>query len=284
MASHLPAATAAAIAVLFSLTPAVAETPLERGEYIVRGIGSCGNCHTPLDANAQPIMDQELSGRLAEDGESFTAYAANLTPAGPLGKWSDDDIKKALRDGVRPDGSIIGPPMPIEMYRGLSDDDLTAIVTFLRSLKPVQNDVPKSVYRIPLPKSYGPPVASVTAPPRGVTAEYGKYIAGPLTHCMDCHTPLGPDGKLLLDTDAGRGGREFQGPWGYSYSANITPHTDGIADVTDDQLKEMITKGVRPGGIAMLPPMPYAWLAKFTPDDLNAVVVYLRSLPPLPSN
>ena len=281
MASLMPATVA--VATFVSLTTAFAQTPLERGEYIVRGPGGCGNCHTPLDADSNPLLDQELSGRLAEDTEAFTAYAPNLTPAGPIGKWTDEQLKIALREGRRPDGTIIGPPMPINMYKGLSDDDVTAIIAFLRTLKPVENQLPASTYRIPLPANYGPPVTSVTAPPKGVTVEYGEYLAGPVMHCMECHTPPGPNGPMV-DTDLGRGGFEFQGPWGFSYSSNITPHEDGIGSKSDEDVKQMITTGVRPGGVAMLPPMPYYYLAKMTPDDLNAIMLYLRSIPPLPSN
>jgi predicted lactoylglutathione lyase len=65
-------------------------------------------------------------------------------------------------------------------------------------------------------------------------------------------------------------------------AANITSHADGLADYSDDELKAMITKGVRPGGTPMLPPMPYGYLGRMSAEDLDAIVLYLRSLPPLP--
>jgi hypothetical protein len=86
----------------------------------------------------------------------------------------------------------------------------------------------------------------------------------------------------LLETDLGRGGFEFHGPWGVSVAANLTSHEDGLAGYTDDQLKAMITTGVKPDGTAMHPPMPYGYLAKMTSGDLDAIILYLRSLPPLP--
>lgn len=263
------------------LGAAGAETLVERGEYLVRGPAGCGNCHTPLGPEGfVPAM--ELAGRLVEDIDPFTAYAANITPAGRIAQWSDDELARAIREGIRPDGSLIGPPMPFAMYRGLGDEDLAAIVAFLRTVPAVENEVPASTYRIPLPPAYGPPVAAVTAPPRGVTVEYGAYLAGPVAHCMECHTPQGPQG-FMFDTALGRGGFEFHGPWGTSVASNITPHQDGIAAWSDDELKAMITQGVRPGGSPMLPPMPYPFLARMTEGDLDAVVLYLRSLPPLPS-
>jgi mono/diheme cytochrome c family protein len=156
------------------------------------------------------------------------------------------------------------------------------MVMFLRTLAPVENDPGTSVYRIPLPPAYGTPVTSVSAPAQGVTVEYGTYLAGPVAHCMECHTPLGPKGPML-DTDLGRGGFEFIGPWGVSVAPNITSGHDGIAKYTDAELAAMITKAERPDGASMLPPMPYPYLAKMTPDDLAAVILYLRSLPSLPN-
>ncbi len=258
-----------------------AQATAERGEYLVRGPAGCGNCHTPIGADGF-VMDQELGGRLVEDIEAFTAYAPNITPGGRVSEWSDEELARAIREGIRPDGSVIGPPMPFAMYRGLGDEDLAAIVAFLRTLPAVDNEVPPSEYRIPLPPAYGPPVESVTAPEQGVTVAYGEYLAGPVAHCMECHTPMGPQGPML-DTQLGAGGFEFHGPWGTSVSSNITPHEDGIAAYSDDELKAMITQGVRPDGSSMNPPMPYSFLARMTDDDLDAIVMYLRSLPPLPN-
>lgn len=258
-----------------------AETAVERGEYLVRGPAGCGNCHTPIGATGF-VAEQELAGRLVEDIDIFTAYAPNITPGGRVAEWSDEELARAIREGIRPDGSVIGPPMPFAMYRGLGDEDLAAMVAFLRSVPAVENEVPASEYRIPLPPAYGPPVESVTAPERAVTVAYGEYLAGPVAHCMECHTPMGPQGPLL-DSALGQGGFEFHGPWGTSVSSNITPHEDGIAGWTDEELKAMIVQGVRPGGTPMLPPMPYEFLARMTDDDLAAVVLYLRSLPPLPN-
>ena len=226
-------------------------------------------------------MAQELTGRLVDDNPAFRAVAPNLTPAGRIAGWSDAELARAIREGLRPDGSLIGPPMPFSMYRGLSDDDVASIVAFLRRLPAVSSDLPASEYRIPLPPAYGPPVGTVSAPAPGVTVDYGAYLAGPVAHCMECHTPFGPQGPLI-DTQLGAGGFEFHGPWGTSVAANLTSHADGLAGTSDADLAQMITTGTRPDGTPMLPPMPYGYLAAFTPDDLAAVILYLRSLPPLP--
>jgi mono/diheme cytochrome c family protein len=272
---------AASLLAAFGVASAAsAEVSVERGEYLVRGPAGCGNCHTPMGPEGF-VMDQELAGRIVEDSPAFTAIGTNLTPAGRISEWSDAELARAIREGIRPDGTVIGPPMPITMYRGLGDDDLMSIVAFLRTLPAVENELPASVYNIPLPPAYGPPVESVTAPEPGVTVEYGAYLAGPVSHCMECHTPMGPQGPLL-ETDLGRGGFEFHGPWGTSVAANITNHEDGLAGYTDDQVKAMITQGVHADGRPMMPPMPYGYLAQMTPEDLDAIVLYLRSLPGLP--
>jgi hypothetical protein len=218
---------------------------------------------------------------VVEDSEPFTAIAPNITPAGAIAGWSDAELARAIREGIRPDGSLIGPPMPFAMYRGLSDGDLGAIVAFLRTLPAVENDPGTSEYRIPLPPAWGPPVESVAEVPQGVTVEYGAYLAGPVAHCMECHTPMGPQGPML-DTALGQGGFEFHGPWGVSVAGNLTAHADGLAGYSDDEVKAMIVQGMRPDGSQMLPPMPYGFLAGMTPEDLDAIVLYLRSLPPLP--
>ncbi|WP_084536606.1 c-type cytochrome [Azospirillum halopraeferens] len=261
---------------------AAAETPLERGRVLMNGIVACGNCHTPQGPGG-PVAGMELAGGGPVETEVFTAYAPNLTPDPDtgLGRWSDAEIIAAIREGRRPDGSLIGPPMPIHYYRGISDEDAAALVAYLRALAPVRNAVPKSEYRMPLPASWGPPVGSVPPVPRTDPVAYGAYMAGPLGHCLECHTPMKPGG--VPDTDRiGAGGMAFPGPWGVSVAANITPHPKhGIGAWTDRQIKDAITGGVRPDGRRLHPPMAYAWYATIPEPDLDALVAYLRTLKPL---
>lgn len=266
---------------------ALAATPLfaqntdlvARGEYLVTGPAGCGNCHSPIGPNGF-VPGMELGGRLVEDLEIFTAIAPNITPSARIADWSDAELARSIREGIRPDGSLIGPPMPYAMYRGLSDSDLAAIVAYLRTVPAVENDPGVSEYRIPLPPAYGPPVDSVADVPVGATVEYGAYLAGPVAHCMECHTPMGPKGPMI-DTDLGRGGFEFHGPWGVSVASNLTSHEDGLVSYTDAQLAAMITQGIDADGKPMLPPMPYGFLSKMTEEDTAAIILYLRSLPPL---
>jgi mono/diheme cytochrome c family protein len=171
--------------------------------------------------------------------------------------------------------------MPFELYRRLSDTDLAAIVAYLKSLKPVSNKVEKSVYRIPLPPAYGPPVASVPDIPRADKVKYGEYLAGPVGHCVECHTPM--DKGHHDWSRIGQGGMKFNGPWGVSVARNITPHPeDGLGKWTDAEIKRAITQGISKEGTRLAPPMAYALYAKVTEADLDAIVAYLRSLKPLP--
>jgi mono/diheme cytochrome c family protein len=279
MPTSLPLVFVFAVFYAFPFSNVFASTMLERGEYLVRGIAGCGNCHTPMGPEG-PINDQELAGRLVEKNDAFTAIAPNITPASRLANWSDEQLGRAIREGLRPDGSLIGPPMPFSMYRGLSDTDLQSIVAFLRTLPAIESELAPSEYNIPLPPSYGPPIISIPDVPQSVSVEYGAYLAGPIAHCMECHTPMGPKGPML-DTDMGRGGFVFHGPWGASVASNLTSHKDGLASYTDAEIESMVI-GERPNATPMLPPMPYGYLAQMSKDDLGAIILYLRSLPPLP--
>ncbi len=269
-----------AVFIFMTTSWAMAEVSVERGEYLVRGPAGCGNCHTPQTPTG-PDMSKEFGGTLVEKNPAFEAWAVNITPASRIAGWSDDELAKAIREGIRPDGTVIGPPMPMSLYRGLSDDDLYSIVAFMRTVPAVENETPFSTYNIPLPPAYGPPVTSVSAPAREVSVAYGAYLAGPVAHCTECHTPMGERGPKF-DTHLGAGGFEFHGPWGTSVSPNLTSHADGLAGYSDEDLKAMITKGMRPDGSRMMPPMGYHHYAAMTSDDLDAVVMYLRQLPPLP--
>jgi mono/diheme cytochrome c family protein len=274
-------AAALGLGAALALPAAAEETPLERGTYLMRSIVACGNCHTPQGPDG-PVPGMELAGGLDVSLPGSVAYASNITPDPEtgIGNWTDAEIITAIREGRRPDGSLIGPPMPIGMYRGLSDGDVQAIVAYLRSVPPVRNAVPKSRYDFPLPPAYGPPVVSVPEPDRGDPVAYGAYLAGPAGHCMECHTPFGEAGFDYANR-LGAGGLEIPGPWGVSVTANITPHpTDGIGQWTDEQIKTAITTGVRPDGNHLMPPMAFAYYANIRGADLDAIIAYLRSLEP----
>lgn len=252
---------------------------LERGRYLVESIVACGNCHTPQGPNG-PLAGKTLAGGFLIEEKAFTAYAPNITPDPEtgIGRWSEAQIATAIREGRRPDGSLIGPPMPIGFYRGISDSDLAAIVAYVRSVPAVSNRVPRTVYRIALPPSWGPAVAHVPDVPRGDMVAWGRYLAGPLGHCLECHSTPTPQGATDLERGLGAGGMTFNGPWGTSVASNITPK--GLQGYSDAQLKTVITTGVRPDGSRLKPPMGTAYYAHMSATDLDALVAYLRTLPP----
>lgn len=168
--------------------------------------------------------------------------------------------------------------MPSGLYRGLSDNDVKAIVTYLRSVKAVRHAVPKSEYRMPLPPSYGPPVRQVAATPRQDLVAYGRYLAGPAGHCIECHSPPGPQGAPDIENQLGAGGFSFFGPWGTSVSTNITP--TALTRYSAADLRKVLTTGVRADGSRLKPPMGTSYYARMSAADLDAVVAYLRALPP----
>ncbi len=134
-----------------------AETAIERGNYLVNTIMACGNCHSPRDGEGRIIADKALSGGLTFDTPAFLAPAPNTTPdvETGIGGWSEAEIKRALIEGMRPDhgklaGAALAAIMPVNFYKALLPEDLTAIVSYLRSVKPVRNEVATPVYRLPV--------------------------------------------------------------------------------------------------------------------------------------
>ena len=271
-----------ALGAFFSLlaTSAQAAGSLERGKYLMESVVACGNCHLQRGPQGQPLFDKGLSGGMVFDEAPFRAVAANITPDPEtgIGKWSDAQLVKAIREGVRPDGTVIGPPMPIEFYRHMSDDDVASIVAYLRAQPPVPNAVAKSKYNIPLPRNYGPPVKGVKAPSASDKVRYGKYLAD-IGHCMECHTPRDGKGHLAM-AKVGAGGQVFPGPWGQSVSRNLTPHETGLKGWTDQQIAHSIRTGMNREGQPYKPPMAFGFYKNISDADMSALIAYLRSLKP----
>jgi len=275
---------------LFAIVPASAQNPqVARGEYLVTGPLACGNCHTPKDAQLQPKANLALAG-----GEKFNspvfglAYSKNLTPDVDtgIGAWSSDQIVRAIREGVSREGATLGPPMPVRLYNKMSNDDANAVAAYLKSLKPVRNEVPEAKYKIPLNPQ--PAAAGAPAPPQTDKVAYGGYLTT-VAHCFECHTPPGEGGR----PDAakfGAGGRTFFPVEGKPVrSPNITSDKDtGIGNWTDAQIKTAIMQGIDKDGRQLIPQMPYPYFKNLTASDADAIVAYLRTVPavanPLPRN
>ena len=137
---------AACAAPLLSAAVAAAEPrAMTRGQYLVE-LGGCGHCHTPGHFRGKEDASRELGGSDVgfEVPGAGTFVGPNLTPDRQtgLGNWTDKQIAIAIRNGVRPDGRVLSPVMPWPNFNHMSDADVQAIVTYLRTLKPVRNKVP----------------------------------------------------------------------------------------------------------------------------------------------
>src|SRR3546814_12502015 len=132
----------------------------------MRGSCACGNCHTPQGPDG-PLPGMELAGGLKMEDPAFTAYGANLTPdvETGIGGWSDAEIVTAIREGRRPDGSMIGPIMPIALYSRMSDRDWRPSVAYPRPLTPARKAVPGPVSNFPLTPAYGHPLTPLPGVP-----------------------------------------------------------------------------------------------------------------------
>lgn len=130
-----------------SSPPAQAVDPVARGEYLTTIMG-CNDCHTPGYLYGAPDDTRKLSGsEVGWAGPWGVAFAANLTPDPEtgLGNWSDEEIITALKTGQRPDGRMLAPFMPYQNFASLTDEDVQAIVAYLRSLPPIVHAEPAPV-------------------------------------------------------------------------------------------------------------------------------------------
>jgi mono/diheme cytochrome c family protein len=252
---------------------------MARGKYLVDTLMTCHNCHTPRGPSGL-VMDRALSGGLHFAAPPFDVTASNITSDREtgIGAWSVEDIKKTLTTGVRPNGVPVANVMPTGFYKILTARDLDAIATYVHSVPPVSNKVPAPVYKMALPQTFVPnaqqPASEADLKDK---VKRGFYLAT-IAHCMECHSPLGPKGRDF--TRMGAGGFELPGPWGVTVSRNITSSKiKGLGAWTDAEIKRAITQGISRDGSKLKPPMGFAFYAKMTPDDLDAIVAYLRTVP-----
>jgi mono/diheme cytochrome c family protein len=273
---------------------AMAETPVERGNYLVNTIMACGNCHTPRDAMGKSLADKALSGGLTFDTPVFIATAPNITPDRDtgIGSWSEAEIKRALIEGMRPNhGRLAGIPlaaiMPANFYKALLPDDLDAVVAYLRTVKPLRNEVAVPVYKGPVHRDAYPDAdAGFDKAKLATPAGRGAYLAT-IGHCMECHTKWSR-GVSDFKNGLGGGGRVFPAAEGAppgspdSIAANITMHpTAGIGGWSDTEISRAITQGIGRDGHPLKPPMAYGFYAGLKPADLADIVAWLRTVPPL---
>jgi mono/diheme cytochrome c family protein len=274
-----------------------AQTPLERGRYLVETILACGNCHTPKHPTGAAISERNLAGGgLSFMTPAFNATASNITPdlETGIGTWNEEGIKRVLVEGIRPGhgrlpGTAVAAIMPVSFYKALLPQDLDAIVAYLRSVKPVRNEIPNPEYKLPVRHEHYPDADSgfMESDMRD-PVKRGAYLVT-IGHCMECHSSrVGPNTDYK--NGFGKGGRRF-GPalvqgfpsvWQGSTAPNITSHPQsGIGAWTDAEIKRAIAQGISRTGRSLQPPMPYAWYAGLSEADLSAIVTWLRTVPPI---
>lgn len=253
---------------------------VKRGDYLVNTIMTCGNCHSPKGPTGD-IAGKEFSGGLSWDEPPFKVTAPNITQDKEtgIGKWSDGDIKKLLRKGLKPDGTAIATIMPTGFYEIITSKDMNAIVAYLRTIKPIKNKVPDPIYKMKQVRQIFPGASRRYRETMfSDRIKHGFYLAT-IGHCMECHTPM-VRGRHDWAKDLGRGGFEFPGPWGVSVSRNITPSkSKGIGAWSEAQIKTAITTGVDKDGKHLKPPMGYSYYAKMTDLDIADIIAYLRTVP-----
>jgi mono/diheme cytochrome c family protein len=268
--------------IAISAAQAQTEGSIERGRYLVEGILTCGNCHSPRGPGGVIDATRLYSGGPQTwDEPAFTVKGSNITPdvETGIGRWSVAETKRAIGEGVRPNGAQLAPIMPNAFYKVFTPGDLDAVVAYVRSTKPVHNQAQPPIYKTALaskvlPGADRPPSETDLRDP----IKRGSYLVT-IGHCMECHTPI-VNGHHDFAGSLGKGDQAFRGPWGESVSRNITSHKEmGIGAWSDAEIKRAITQGLRQDGSRLKPPMGFDWYARMNDEDLTAIVAYLRTVP-----
>src|SRR4051812_27182121 len=271
------------IALALLMSPASGETLVERGAYLVNSVMVCHNCHTPRGPQGLDLSRALSGGSQIFDEPAFKVTGSNITPDKDtgIGNWSDAELKRFLVSGIRPNGTTVAPIMPTAFYTVLTARDLDALAGYLRSVPAVRHETPAPEYRIAL-KPEIPTHAGKQASEAELSDKLarGRYLLT-IAHCLECRTPEGPSAVHDFTGASGKGGRTFRGPWGESVSANITADpAAGLVGWSDDEIKRAITQGIARDGRKLKPPMAYAAYASMTAQDLDAIVAFIRTLPP----
>jgi mono/diheme cytochrome c family protein len=255
----------------------------KRGEYLARA-GGCVGCHTAQAKDAVPFAGgRELKTPFG------TFFGPNITPhpdAG-IGRWTEADFVRAMRQGVRPDGANYFPAFPYPSYTKISDADLRDLWAYLRTLPP--SPQPSRPHALDFPYGFRFAVSGwkwlfftpgVFAPDAKASAAVnrGAYLVQALGHCGECHTPRNALGGMKQDRFLAGG----KGPEGKNIP-NLTPTR--LKKQSDAEVREFLLTGMTPDGDVAADAMGEVvtnTTSKLTPEDLAAIIAYLRTLPPLP--
>ena len=270
---------------------------LERGKYLANYVTNCIDCHSKRDFTkfSGPIVPgTEGMGGEVFDGPKADVpgviYARNITPAG-IGDWTDGELFRAITVGVNKKGEALFPLMPYTHFSKMSQEDIYSIISYIRSLKPIENKIPERKLDFPLnlivktiPKDLDGPLPP--APDRANTLAYGEYMVNAVA-CIACHTKL-EKGQMLPGTEFA-GGFKFCIDGHCATSANITPDNEtGIGLLTKEAFLDKFrfyrdekAKNIPVGKGGNNSPMPWGLYSHLTNEDLSAIYDYLRTLPPV---
>ncbi len=272
-----------ALLILVGIGAAHGQGDPKRGEYLVKA-GGCLACHT-----AEAKGSTEFAGGYVLKTPFGTFYGPNITPdpkAG-IGKWSEADFIRAMRHGERPDGANYYPAFPYPSYTKITDHDLRDLFAYLRTLPPSAQESRPHELHLPFRFRFllsgwkwmfftpGPLAAD---PKQTPVINRGAYLVQALGHCGECHTPR----NLLGGPKASRFLAGGKGPDGKGVP-NITPTK--LKKWSDKDLADFLTTGVTADGDVVAASMGEVitnTLSKLTPEDLAAILAYLRSIPALP--
>jgi hypothetical protein len=260
---------------------------LERGRYIATALSGCIYCHSPHDwysVETPMIAGKEGSGEVEPYANlPGRIVAPNLTPDTETGagNWSDDQLARAIREGIGHDGRALFPLMPYEHYRRMSDEDVASVSVYLRSLPAVRNTLPTTEIIFPvkyLIRDVPEPLTSPVAPEAtSDPVKRGEQLMN-LAGCMDCHTPA--DKGQPVAGMVGAGGFGFPGPWGFVASANITQDPSGISYYDEALFVDVIRTGAVKAR-KLSPIMPVMVYKNLSDEDLKAMFAYLRTMKPV---
>jgi hypothetical protein len=264
------------------------QTRIDRGKYLMTtGQAPCLLCHSPWDITGGGLSEvpgRELSGRnWAPEGVPFVT-AGNLTPDPDtgIGNITDDQLARAIREGIAYDGRALFPIMPFEHFRAMPDEDLASVIVYLRSLKPIRNPLPPSAIPFPVNRLInglpapidGPVTADLSSPEKR-----GAHIVR-MAACGECHSVRDDRGNKPA-------GFEFAGgtPTTYAgrktaYSANITPGVNGIPYYTEELFVEVMRTG-KVKSRPLDPMMPTRYYRNMTDQDLKDIFAYLKTIAPV---
>ena len=267
----------------FEVTP----QRLERGRYIFNSASGCVDCHSEHDLSQK---DHPVAANMQGAGEIMPfsdlpglVVASNLTPDPQTGAgtWTDDQLARAIREGIGHDGRALFPFMPYPDMAHMSDEDLASVIVYLRSIPPIRKALPKTEIIFPvryLMRSVPQPITEpVPQPDLSTPVKRGEYLVT-IAACTDCHTPQAK-GQPIRGLEFA-GGFILEGPWGRVASANITPDPSGISYYDEALFLEMMRTGyVKARKINQI--MPWWHFRNLTDEDLKAIFAYLRTLKPI---